>query len=231
MSIPRINRLPATGGADTSPTMIRSISTLWLGAAAVLMAAAEPTPLFNGRNLDGWTFDVIQPDVKPEAVWSVTDGLLVCKGRPPGVIRTTRNDFSNYELTVEWRWALGGKPGNSGVLIHASKPREMFVWPKSIEVQLGSGNAGDFWMIGEKLRVEGAEPQGRRWLKRQDSVEKPPGEWNTMQVRCKGDQVSVRVNGVLMNEASGLSATSGAICLQSEGAEIHFRKVEVRPLQ
>jgi len=192
--------------------------------------AAEPQPLFNGKNLEGWIFDVIDPHVKPEAVWSVADGLLVCKGRPPGVIRSTK-EYSNYDLTVEWRWAPGGKPGNSGLLVHASTPRERFVWPKSLEVQLGSGDAGDFWMIGETVTVANATPQGRRWIKRQESVEKPPGEWNTMKVRCKGDIITVWVNGVLMNEGSGVSANKGAICLQSEGVEIHFRKVEVTPLE
>lgn len=201
--------------------------------AAVMIcarASAGTTALFDGKSLAGWTFDVIDPKVQPQDIWSVSEGLLVCKGRPPGVIRTEKNDYSNYELTVEWRWAPGAKPGNSGVLVHASKPREMFVWPKSIEVQLGTGNAGDFWTIGEKLTVPNTTPQGRRWLKRQESVEKPPGDWNTMRVRCEGDKLTVWVNDTLMNEATGLSATQGAICLQSEGAEIHFRKVEIQPI-
>lgn len=210
--------------------MLRILLVSLLGILPSPVFSAEPEVLFNGRNLDGWTFDVIDPNVKPDAVWSVFDGLLVCKGRPPGVIRTPK-EYSNYELTVEWRWAPGGKPGNSGVLIHASKPREMFVWPKSIEVQLRSGNAGDFWMIGEKVSVAGSTLEGRRWLKLHDSAEKPPGEWNILRVRCAGDKVTVWVNGTLMNEGAGLSTTKGAICLQSEDGEIHFRKVELTPIQ
>ncbi len=203
---------------------------LWAAGMICPLGAEEAKPLFDGKSLSGWIFDVIDPKVQPQNIWSVSEGLLVCKGKPPGVIRTEKNDYSNYELTVEWRWAPGAKPGNSGVLIHCSKPREMFVWPKSIEVQLGTGNAGDFWTIGEKLAVPNSTPMGRRWLKRQESVEKPPGEWNTMRVRCEGDKVSVWVNDTLMNEAEGLSTTQGAICLQSEGAEIHFRKVEIKPV-
>jgi hypothetical protein len=210
--------------------MLRILFSCLLLVSPVLLDAAEPTALFNGKDLAGWTFDVIDPGTKPEAIWSVSDGLLVCKGKPPGVIRTVKDDYSNYELTIEWRWAPGGKPGNSGLLVHASKPREMFVWPKSLEVQLGSGNAGDFWMIGEKVTVAGSTPQGRRWLKRQESTEQPPGEWNTMRVRCQGETITVWVNGTLMNEGAGLSVTRGAICLQSEGAEIHFRKVELTPV-
>lgn len=208
---------------------MKHLLILLSGLLACIATAAEPVALFNGRDLDGWTFDLIDPKVKPEEVWSVQDGILVCKGRPPGVIRTLK-DFSDYELRIEWRWAPGGKPGNSGLLVHASKPREMHIWPKSLEVQLGSGNAGDFWMIGESVTVADSTPMGRRWLKRQESTEKPPGEWNTMRVRCKGDQITVWVNDVLMNEGTALSATKGAICLQSEGGEIHFRKVELTPI-
>lgn len=197
--------------------------------AAHLAAAAEPVALFDGRSLEGWTFDIISPNVEPTEVWSVRDGMIVCKGRPPGVLRTAK-DYSNYELTVEWRWAPGGKPGNSGLLVHASKPREIFVWPKSLEVQLAHGNAGDFWMVGESVTVDGTTPQGRRWIKRQGSAEKEPGEWNTAVVRCEGDRIRVTINGTLMNEGSGLSASKGAICLQCEGGEIHFRKVELQPL-
>lgn len=130
-----------------------------------MAAAGEPQALFNGKDFEGWTFDVLDPELKPEAVWSVSDGILICiicKGRPPGVIRTVK-EYSNYELLVEWRWAPDAKPGNSGVLIHASKPREMFAWPKSIEVQLAHENAGDFWTIGETLTVANSQPQGRRW--------------------------------------------------------------------
>ncbi len=209
--------------------MVRALCVSFLGMLPPLLVSAEPERLFNGRNLDGWTFDLIDSSVRPEAVWSVAEGMIVCKGRPPGVIRSI-GEYSDYELTVEWRWAPGGKPGNSGVLIHASKPRELFVWPKSIEVQLASEKAGDFWMIGESVTVAGASLEGRRWLKRGESAEKPPGEWNTLHVRCQGDKITVRVNGTLMNEGSALSATKGAICLQSENGEIHFRKVELTPI-
>jgi hypothetical protein len=61
-------------------------------------------------------------------------------------------------------------------------------------------------------------------------VEKPPGEWNRMEVVCDGDSITYILNGVLMNAANGAKWPAGKILLQSEGAEIYFRKVEVRPL-
>jgi hypothetical protein len=208
--------------------MIRELTSAFL--MSTLLQAAEPQALFNGKDFSGWSFDNIDPKVEAGTVWSVRDGMLVCQGRPPGVIRSDK-EFSNYELNLEWRWAPDTKPENSGVLIHASTPREAFVWPKSIEVQLAAGHAGDFWMIGEKVTVAGSEAQGRRWLKKSASAEKPPGEWNRMRIRCEGEKVTVWVNGTLMNEGTGLSATRGAICLQCEGGEIHFRKIELTPIE
>lgn len=208
--------------------MLRSIFLSILIGTATLQAV-QPSLLFDGKGFEGWTFDMIDSTVKPETVWSISEGILICKGRPPGVMRTLK-DYSDYELTIEWRWAPGAKPGNSGVLIHASKPRETFVWPKSVEVQLGHGNAGDFWMIGETLTVADSQPQGRRWWKRGEGAEHPPGEWNTVRIRCSKNNLTVWVNGTLMNEGTGLSTAKGAICLQSEGGEVHFRKVELTPI-
>jgi hypothetical protein len=197
--------------------------------ASSFLNAAEPVALFNGRDLRGWTFDIIDPDVRPDALWSVVDGVLVCKGRPPGVMRTT-TEYADYELVVEWRWPPGQKPGNSGVLVHASIAREMFIWPKSLEVQLRDGDAGDFWMIGVSVTVEDREPVGRLLKKQGTPAEKPAGEWNTAVIRCENDTITVHVNGTLMNHGTALTATRGAVCLQSEGGEIHFRKVELSPL-
>jgi len=186
--------------------------------------------LFNGADFEGWSFDVISSKVEPGEIWSVRDGMIVCKGRPLSVMRT-KADFENYELTLEWRWARGGRPGNSGVLVHAGKPRERSVWPKSIEVQLGHERAGDFWMIGEPIAVEGREPIGPRIPHNDNQAEKEPGEWNEIRIRCEGKTITVHVNGVLRNEGITATAMRGAICLQSEGTEVHFRNIRIAPLQ
>jgi hypothetical protein len=192
--------------------------------------AVEPIRLFNGRDLTGWTFD-LKGDTAPAETWSVQDGVLTCTGRPAGVLRTAET-YANYELTVEWRWAEEGKGGNSGVLIHTSTPRQLDIWPKSLEVQLASGNAGDFWMIGETIQVpaERTPKEGRRILNLTDHSERPVGEWNTLRIQCNGAEVTVWINGDKVNEGTACSASKGAICLQSEGAPIQFRRVELKPL-
>jgi hypothetical protein len=61
-------------------------------------------------------------------------------------------------------------------------------------------------------------------------VEKPAGEWNRMEVICDGDSITNIVNGYVVNVGTKSSLTKGKIILQSEGAEIFFRKFEIRPL-
>ncbi|MCA9320396.1 MAG: DUF1080 domain-containing protein [Planctomycetes bacterium] len=186
--------------------------------------------LFDGRSLTGWTRVPLQEGSDMSATWSVEDGVLICRGKPGGYIRTDAS-FSNYELELEWRWAPGSKGGNSGLLVHTSSPNELSGWPRCLEVQLQAGSAGDFWQIGESIVVDDLESRknGSRNIKRTGpaDVEKTLGAWNHMRVRCQGDQVRVWVNGQLVNDGRDGSANSGAICLQSEGAEIHFRRADL----
>jgi 3-keto-disaccharide hydrolase len=187
-----------------------------------------PVALFNGKDLTGWTFHLDKKDVPMEDVWSVKDGKLLCKGKPAGYLLTKKNDYENYVLTLQWRWP--GKGGNNGVLVHVTKPGELGVWPKSLEVQLADKNAGDFWVIGTTIDVPDVEKRrkDRRHLNLTDDSEKPLGEWNDLEITCRGDEVIVKVNGVLVNHATKVSQTKGAIALQSEGTPIEFRNIKLR---
>ena len=166
-----------------------------------------------------------------EDVWSVKGGVLCCKGVPSGYLRTL-NDYDNYVLDLDWRWPDVNKPGNNGVLVHTSTPGALGVWPKSIEVQLANGAAGDFWIIGTELQVTDIEKRrkGRRHLRLVNDVEKPLGQWNHIEITCRGNEVLVKVNGVLVNHATDCNVTRGAICLQSEGAPIEYRNIRLTPL-
>ncbi|MEX0702818.1 MAG: DUF1080 domain-containing protein [Planctomycetales bacterium] len=186
--------------------------------------------LFNGKDLSNWDAVLSNKDVGKDDVWSVKDGVLHCKGRPNGYIRT-KDEYENYELHVEWRWP--GQGGNNGVLVHTSTPGALGIWPKSIEVQLAAGNAGDFWVIGTDLDVENEaeRKKDRRHINLTDDSEKPLGEWNAMDITCKGDEIIVKVNGTLVNHATNCSVTKGAVTLQSEGTPIEFRNIHLMPLK
>ena len=61
-------------------------------------------------------------------------------------------------------------------------------------------------------------------------VENPVGEWNRQEVICDHDQRTNILNGKVVNHAYKSSHTEGKIQLQSEGAEILIRRVELQPL-
>ncbi len=209
-----------------------------LAGSAALAAEPKPIQLFNGKDLTGWTHYLWNSKAKQQDtatpmsdVWSVQDGILICQGRPPGYIRTV-NEYENYRLTLEWRWPEGTPGGNNGVLVHTTTPNALGVWPKSIEVQLAKDNAGDFWVIGTTLEVPDADKRrkDRRHLNLTDGSEKPIGEWNKMEILAKGDEITVWVNGDLVNHATQCSDRRGAVSLQSEGALIHYRNIYLTPL-
>lgn len=61
-------------------------------------------------------------------------------------------------------------------------------------------------------------------------VERPVGEWNRLEAVCAGGDVTFLLNGVTVNAGRDGSLRSGRILLQSEGAELYVRKVELHPL-
>jgi hypothetical protein len=218
------------------PSRLFCLVVLSLAATPSLPAAEEgEIVLFNGRNLDGWTPALQDPAAKPEEVWSVQDGVLVCNGRgkKSGYLRTVRDDFQNYTLTLQWRFPEGTPGGNSGVLVHASTPNALGVWPKSLEAQLNHQNAGDLWVIGTTCQIENAAERvkGRRHLNLTDNSEHPIGQWNDYKIVCRGDEVTIWVNGDLVNHVTQCSVNKGAICLQAEGADIEFRNIRLTPLK
>lgn len=63
-----------------------------------------------------------------------------------------------------------------------------------------------------------------------DDVASPLGEWTKVECICAGDRITIKINGVEVNEAYGVRPAAGKILLQSEGHEIFFRNLEIRPL-
>lgn len=208
-----------------------------------LTANAQSKSLFNGKDLTGWHIDVpdMDKDASVKSPFIVRNGLLVSLGTPGGHLITDAV-YQNYRLDVQYRFA--GKPGNCGVLVHASSPRALYkMFPKSIEVQLMHENAGDFWCIAEDIRVQDMEKRrGRKedWGATEDKLrritnltdgsEKPPGEWNDVRIECLNNSIKVWVNGDLVNSGFDCTAQKGQIALQAEGSEVEFRKVALTPI-
>lgn len=185
--------------------------------------------LFNGVDTAGWSAFVPELSANPLSIWKVEDGVLTTLGSPAGYIHTTA-DFANFVLKLEWRFSpVTKKAGNSGVLLRMNGEHK--VWPKSVEAQLQSGAAGDFWNIGEfEMTTEASRLNGRN-TKASGNAERGIGEWNEYEIHVDHNRVRLFVNGELLNEAWGVAEMPGKICLQSEGAEIHFRRVRLAPLK
>lgn len=219
-------------------TMVLLLALTIVGTKQIIQKDA--ISLFNGKDLTGWHMDVPAIDVNSNGVkpFVVRNGLLVSLGTPGGHLITNKS-FENYRLNVEYRFSA--TPGNCGVLVHASTPRRLYgMFPQSLEVQMHSGDAGDFWCIGEDISVPNMEfrrgpkenwgvdgDKARRILNLTDGSENPVGEWNTMVIGCYGTRVIVWVNGTLVNLGTDCTATRGQVAIQAEGCEVEFRKLEL----
>ena len=64
-----------------------------------------------------------------------------------------------------------------------------------------------------------------------DDVESQLGDWTKVECICKGKEITVKVNDVMVNHAYDVSPAAGKILLQTEGFEIWFRKFEVKPVR
>jgi hypothetical protein len=227
---------------------MKNFQGLWMVVAFILIfqidSYSQSRSLFNGKDLKGWHADIPERDNNPDArmPFVVKDGLLVSLGTP-GAHLITDKKHKNFRLEVQYRFSAS--PGNCGVLVFVSTPRALYgMFPKSIEVQLQSGDAGDFWCIEEDIMADDMTARRgpkenwgingdklRRIKNLTDGSEKKLGEWNTMIVECLENSIKVWVNGALVNYGYNATASDGQIALQSEGAEVEFRKVMLTPIK
>jgi len=208
-----------------------------------LLAGAGETPqfrdLFNGRDLSGW----VNVNTDP-GTWTVRDGLLVCSGHPIGVMRSERQ-YENFILHIEWRHMEAG--GNSGVFAwsEGTVPEGRRL-PKGLEVQmleldwinLNKEKDGTprpiAYVHGELFGANGLttipdNPRGTR-SKSLENRCKGKGEWNVYDVVFVDGVVKLSVNGKFVNGISQAAVKKGYLCLESEGAEIHFRNIRILEL-
>ena len=201
-------------------------------------AAQEFKPLFNGQDLGGWYSFLKTKGERndPDTVFSVQNGLLKITGKEFGYIVTERT-FSDFHLVIEFKWGekkyppRENKVRDNGILYHVVETDK--VWPRSIECQVQEGDCGDFWLIDSvTIRLDSGrtEPsKNTRIIKRKDN-ERPTGEWNSIEVISNIGKCTHIVNGVVVNEGDEASLRSGRILIQSEGAEIFYRKIAIKEL-
>ena len=220
-------------------TKLLLLYTSLIFSAAVIRAADIPhwVDLFNGKDLTGW----VDVNTSP-ATWSVKDGLLICKGKPIGVMRSEKQ-YENFLLHVEWRHMEPG--GNSGIFAWSDALPFGNRLPKGLEIQMleldwvklhtRKGKVppiayvhGELFGAGG-LKAKPDNPRGSR-SKSLENRCKGKGEWNTYDVVCVDGVVKLSVNGKFVNGISQVQWKKGYLCLESEGAEIHFRNLKIMEL-
>ena len=220
------------------PAVVRNPEPMRISLSSLLLCLALPfatiaqeaekpiiptakVELFNGKDLTGWV-SFLKDNADSAGTWSVQDGLLKCTGKPNGYLRTEKN-YAEYKVTVEWKFT---KPGNTGVLVHMHQPEK--IWPLTVECQGMHDHQGDmyFWSGSKCAELT----KGPKVPRKAADAEKPVGEWNTFQVICAKDTITILVNGTEMNKATASSITSGQIGIQSEGGALEIRRVTLEPL-
>jgi len=188
---------------------------------------SDEMALLADAGLAGWKV-VVNGQVAPSSVWrkslTVKDGTLKCAAGFDGYLRPDR-ELTNYQLTLDWRWpeaqfndagvmlVMTGADGGDG---------------NGLEVQLHQGNAGDFYRIGG-FRA-GVMRTGVR-SRLADSSERPQGQWNRMVAEVKNGEVTIKINDVLQNKATGCPKAPTRVGLRIERYPIEFRSVLLLPLE
>ena len=131
--------------------------------------------------------------------------------------------------------------GSGDILILSPKDENGVPYPTSLTCEISLDRDGEkVWTPGgEKTALAGgrvnwqhrdpdwADVKGYRGAK---EVENIPGEWNRMEIICKGGNIDIFLNGVKVNAGTDANPTEGYICLQTEAAELFVRRYELWPL-
>jgi len=200
-------------------------------AAAFAAGLAEPgfLPLFNGRNLDGWT---LIGGVGPG--YLVEDGEIVCPSDGGGNLFTEK-EYANFVLRLEFKLSEGG---NNGIGIRA--PYQGDAAYQGMEIQVLDDPAPVY------KSIRPAQHCGSIYdvFPAKQGALKPTGEWNAYEITVNGRRISIRLNGMLVVDADldtvkdpevlkrhpGLARTKGHIGFLGHKSHVEFRNVRLREL-
>lgn len=196
--------------------------------------------LFNNKNLKGW-YSYLQYQGKNKDttnVFTVKNHKLHISGKEAGYL-ATNDTFKNFHLIAEFKWGIKKFPPrqndkrDNGILYAVSDSATDKVWPSGIEYQVQEGDCGDFWLIyGATVEVDGVRTQPGDYIRviKKADAEKPYGEWNRLEIIVSNNKLTHIMNGIIVNEAFNPNMNTGRIIVQSEYAEIVYRKIKLKRL-
>lgn len=185
--------------------------------------------LFNGEDLAGW-----EGAGKPADVcWKVEDGAIMCTGEKGPWLRS-KSEYGDFNFRFDYMVSPGG---NSGIYVRVpengnhhrddeSKP------PAGFEIQVLDDSAEKYKNLkpyqfcGSLYDICGAS----------EHVGRPPGEWNTLEINCEGQNVTTVHNGVTIVEVTpeshpliNLRMVKGFLGLQNHSTVVRFRNIRIGP--
>ncbi|MFF0569498.1 ThuA domain-containing protein [Streptomyces sp. NPDC004041] len=176
-------------------------------------------PIFNGKTLQGWK------QAGPGR-FSVSDGALHSEGGM-GLLTYQAKELTSYSLKLDWKVA---GDDNSGVFV--GYPESDDPWSavdNGYEIQIDATDTADR-TTGAVYTFKSAN------IKARDRVLRPPGQWNSYEIKVQGERLRVFLNGVKINDFTNTdparSLKDGYIGLQNHGADdqVSFRNVQLKEL-
>ena len=159
-----------------------------------------------------------QPDWKPlfnedlsnaldkQGVWFYDGDVLTAS---EDACLFTQVEYENFIIDLEFRNDTGS---NSGVIVYCTD-RDDWI-PNSVEVQIADDHYVEFEDWPETWKCGGIFGH----LAPNSTLVKRPGEWNSMNIRCEGQQITVKLNGEISAEMDMSLWTSGST--NPDGSEI-----------
>ena len=178
--------------------------------------------LFNGKDLSGW-----EGGGQDAALcWKVEEGLLLCTGEKGPWLRSTK-EYDNFNLRFDYKLKQGG---NSGVYVRVAKNGAHRDPGEGTEIQILDDaaerykNLKDYQYAGSVYAIAPS----------QKHVGREPGQWNAMEIDCRGSSYVIRHNGMIIIEADPHEfpmltrrRLSGFLGLQNHSEEVWFRDIRI----
>ena len=210
------------------------VATLTVLLGCVLLSSCQPADtgepastatsaiqLFNGQDLEGW-------EIVNNGQFSVEGGVLKID-RGTGWLRSSET-FGDFVLTMEFRFLE--EEANSGIFVRTgptSSNDDRGYPDNGYQIQLMDIITGDT-PLGQMIPY-GAPPFEHEFdIEALNEAYKPTGEWQTYEITAEGENLSVRLNGVLITTATSIKNLTGHIGIQGEGGLLEFRKIEVEEI-
>lgn len=224
--------------------MKRLLPLLLVSSLLLTTAKAEKagwTNLFDGVTLEGWR-GYQQKEAPPS--WEVRDGSIYCNGKD-GTNLITAKQFTNFELTGEWKISKGG---NSGILLRVVE-KTPYASNSGLEIQVIDHSDGWNEVHGFALGPGNSAGALYALYPTKNEAIKKAGEWNTFRVKIDGTKISIAQNGIDLVDADMESddwkarlakskfaksdlfnkSATGHIALQNyRGAGVWYRKLKIR---